>query len=107
MWFFKRKKGTEFKAVIHNDCYQKLPDTLKNRFYPAPSYSEPTHIAGTNNGEDWVLGALVSGGPDLLLGSSDTPTENYSIDESSAATPDTDFDFGGGSGGGAGATDGY
>jgi hypothetical protein len=113
MWFFKRKKGTAFKAVIHNDCYQKLPNNLKNRFYPAPSDSEVTHKVasspdgdGEGSGEEFILGAIVEGALDLMLGSEDTPTENYSIEDPApdmAADPEPqEQDFGGG-----GASDSY
>jgi hypothetical protein len=110
MWFFKTKKGRPVKAVIHDDCYSKLPDTLKSRLYPAPDDAEVTHTVGSVrdwSGEEFFLCELGSSGLDMILGSSGTPTENYSIEDSPAATPDTDFDFGGGSGGGAGATDSY
>lgn len=111
MWFFKTKKGIPAKAVIHDDCYSKLPDTLKSRFYPAPSDAEVTHTVdsatdgdGEGSGEEFLLGALVSSGLDLLLGSADTPTENYSTEDDPAPQ---EQDFGGGSGGGGGASDSY
>jgi hypothetical protein len=119
MWFFKRKKGLPARAVIDNDCYATLPDTLKTRFYPAPDDAEATHKVmsspdgdGEGSGEELILGAFVEGGLDLMLGSADTPTENYSIDDeptvsSHPSLDDTGGDFGGGSGCGGGASDSY
>jgi hypothetical protein len=114
MWFFKRKKGIPATAVIHDDCYSRLPDTLKSRFYKAPDDSEVTHVVdteGEGEGADFVLMAAASGGLDLLLGTEDTPTENYSIEDQATDpvidAPGLGEDFGGGDAGGGGATDSY
>jgi hypothetical protein len=115
MWFFKRKKGIPARAVIHDDCYSRLPETLKARFYKAPDNAEVTHVVdteGEGEGADFVLMAAASGGLDLLLGTEDTPTENYSIDHEpvvsqSPTLDDTGGDLGGGDAGGGGATDSF
>jgi hypothetical protein len=71
MWYFKRKKGQQVKAVIHNDCYQKLPDELKNRFYPAPSDTEVTHTVQYEEDDELnpFFLAAVGEGLELMLGS--------------------------------------
>jgi hypothetical protein len=112
MWLFKRKKGIPATAVINDGCYNKLPDALKSRFYPAPDDAEVTHRVESEEDEEdrdlnpFFLMAIIDDldidqteeAIDLNLGSSSQPTENYSIDAGN---------FGGGSGGGAGASDSY
>jgi hypothetical protein len=114
MWYFKRKlgQGKEVKHVIHNECYQKLPDNLKSRFYPAPSDSEPTHtVYGPGKLDEFGLLAVEVAGIDVYLGSEGAPTENYCIERATEATDaggTVDFGgFGGGDAGGSGAGDSF
>lgn len=113
MWMFKTKKGILKTAVIHDDCYAKLPETLKNRFYAVERDAEVTHVVDSQtdvkDDEEFIL--LATGvGLDLWLGSGDTPTENYSIDSPTpdpAPDPDLGGDFGGGESDGGGGGDSY
>jgi hypothetical protein len=95
MWFFKRKKGLPVRAVIADDCFAKLPVKLRSRFYPAPDDADVTHTVQQCDNDaghmvdDFVLSAVVEGGLDLLLGSSNEPTENYVIDTNEAYSVDT------------------
>lgn len=101
------------RAVIHDDCYAKLPERIKTRFYPVADDAEITHTVDSSDGEGegvekFTLLAVAGAqaGLDLLLGNEDTPTENYSIGADAPAAdpgPDLGGDFGGGSGDGGGA----
>jgi hypothetical protein len=114
MWLFKTKKGIPARAVIHDDCYSRLPDTLKTRFAKAPDDSEVTHVVDqqtdVNDDEEFTLVAAAEGALDLILGSGDTPTENYIIDPPTpdpVADPEPEKEFGGGESDGGGAGDSY
>jgi hypothetical protein len=129
MWLWKRKKGIPSTAVIHDDCYQRLPGELRSRFSKTDDDAQVTHYAaGTNGGpggdrenaedDEWSLFPAAALSVEVLdLGCASQPTENYTIDAdpvgdspadpSPADLPDTGNDFGGGDGGGAGATGAY
>ena len=66
MWMFKTKKGILKTAVIHDDCYAKLPDTLKNRFCCGADDAEITHVVySQTNGDDDEEFVLLDAGYDV------------------------------------------
>jgi hypothetical protein len=118
MWLFKRKKGLPYQAAIQDSCYQKLPDSLKSRFYQAPEGTTYTHGIVEPDEElgEFLLSDGIESGLLLSLGTALQPTENYSIETDGTSSDDTSSNdtgsdtggnLGGGDGGGAGAGDSY
>jgi hypothetical protein len=110
LWFWKHKDS---KAIIHEDCYKKLPDEHKKKFLKATTAATSTHTVVEDNGNfalsmavgmatdnialGYVAGGSLSG---AILGEM---MHSHELTISDSPNPGDIGGFGGGDGGGGGA----